>query len=230
MTAVWLVPQAALALPCDGTSILNEDHFDDLDPSWQRDEAPTSLDDNRLKLKAPREGKTVIEPGFLTSEGQICVTLRSPKEMTEPAETEAGLVFRAERIPGGVSEYNYMFFALSPAGKADLWSCEYQLQRDRAGGSRLIPHWRLLASWGPEVSGVRKGPGTTNILQVTLRTIGTGGAELGLSVNDAQLPLRPLALRPLAGGGEIGLRAVSEPGRTNSWKFSDLVVTELPPQ
>jgi hypothetical protein len=229
-TAASLASQAVLALPCEGANILNEDHFDDIEPSWQRDDVPTIAEDNHLKLKAPREGKTVIEPGFLTAEGQICVTLRSPHEMTDPSATEAGLVFRAERIPGGAGEHNYMFFALSPAGRANLWNCEYQLQRSPAGGARLIPHFKLLASWKPDISGVRKGKGATNILQVTLRSIGVVGAELSLSVNDTTLPLRPLSLRPLAGGGEIGLRAVSEPGRTNTWKFSDLVVTELPPQ
>jgi hypothetical protein len=217
---IWLAPYVAFALPCDGPNVLHEDQFEEVDWSWRQDDIPPTVEENRLKLKPPREGKTLIEPGFLTPEGEICVTLRSPNEMTDASATEAGLVFRAERIPGGLG-VNYMFFALSPAGNASLSRSEFQLQRGRP-----IAVWTPIASWN-DVPGVRKGPGASNVLQVTLRVTSTG-IDVSLSVNDYQLRLAPQSLPALAGGGEIGLRAVSEKGRIDTWKFSDLVVTDLP--
>jgi hypothetical protein len=226
IAAAMFWPQAAQASGCEGASVYSDD-FQEVDPSWAQDDDPPSVEENRLKLKVTREGKSLFISGVPLPEGEICVTLRSPNELSDPSASEAGLVFRAVRIPGaGRHDYSYMFFSLSPDGKASLATCLLQNQRDTTGVTHLVTVWRSIRVW-PEAPGARKGRGASNDLRVSLRR-GPTGIELSLFINDARLELGHLSLPLLVGGGEFGLRAVAEKGRRNTWKFSDFQVADPP--
>ena len=207
-----LAAQSALANGCKG-SPRKTDNFVDIDASWRADPGRPSVEENRLKVKASEDGKTLIYKGIRLDQGEICVTLRSPNIYSDASATEAGIVFRAVRIPA-TDDYSYCFLALSPDGSVRLRNC------------RVEPSWVLSKDW-PNVSGIHTGRGASNDLRVTLRR-GALGTVVTFWINETKLDLGSIPFPPLLGGGELGLRAVSEEGATNTWKFSDFAVTELP--
>jgi hypothetical protein len=209
---LWLAPRSALALGCEGMPRMT-DSFVEVDASWKADANPPTVEENRLKVKPPEEGKTLIYRGIRLDQGEICVTLRSPNAYSDASGAEAGIVFRATRIPA-TEDYSYCFFGLSPDGTARLSDC------------RVEPSWVLNKSW-PQLSVIRKGEGAKNELRVTLQR-GALGTIITLWVNDTKLELGSVPFPPLMGGGEVGLRAVSETGKTDTWKFSDFSANELP--
>jgi len=223
----WLAPRAAFALGCKGTPYA----LDVVDKSWTQDADPPSIDDDRLKVKPPAQGKTLIYRGVPLPEGEICVTLRSPNRMSDPSATEAGPVFMAWQIPGSSG---YRFFALSPNGDAALRDCTVQPGPLLSSGQPAKQHadasstsCRTTRRW-PDVEGARKGPGGKNELRARWwREESGGGIGVSLWVNSTKLAL-DLSLEYQLGGGEVGLRAVSEKGRIDTWKFSDFTATDLP--
>jgi hypothetical protein len=212
--AILLAPKLAFALSCTGHPV-KTDTFASVDESWAKDRDAPTVEENRLKVKPPQGGRTLIYKGIRPPDagGEICVSLRSPNALSDPSATEAGIVFRAARVPGS-DEYRYCFFALSPDGTARLRHCAIQ------------PTWVIDKSW-PDVAGARKGQGANNELRVRLRHTSIGIA-ISLWVNDEKLELEALPFPPLIGGGEVGLRAVSERNQIDTWKFSNFAVTELP--
>jgi len=190
------------ALACKGRKTLFSDDFREVDASWAIEGDAISVDDGRAKIKAnPDAGYRVLYGGALFDDADMCVTIRMPNDVAQPAKASAGIIFWARDYS------NYYVFEMAANGLVTL-------QRLVRGA------WIDIIDWRP-IEGLSTGSGARNVLRVT-----TSGNLITTYVNDTKIG--SVRGQPPEGGGKIGLRSESEEAKRDAWKFSDLKVTDLP--
>ena len=103
---------------------------------------------------------------------------------------------------------NYYYLELDPNGKIAL-------ERKVKGKWVTVLGWR-------QVANAKTGAGAKNVLRVT-----TTGNTITVYVNDEKIA--SVKGQQPDGGGQIGLRADSERDKRDTWKFSNLKVTDVAP-
>lgn len=192
------------SLACKGPNVQFSDDFREVDASWAAEPGNVSVEEGRVKIKAnPNGGYNLMYNGAPFDDADICITVRMPNDVDAKDETAAGLLF------WGVDYDNFYWFAIAPDGKATL-------QRKLKGKYSAVVAWK-------ESDQIKIEHGAKNALRVT-----TSGNSITLWINDAKFGSVKGAVP--AGGGLVGLRSESETAKRDTWKFSDLKVTDLAPQ
>ncbi len=202
--AATVLLAATPALACKGPNVQFADDFREVDASWGSEPGIVSVEEGKVKIKADANaGYNIMYSGTPFDDADICVTVRSPNDTTAKNQAAGGLVF------WGADYDNFYVFEIDPVGNASL-------QRKLKGKYINIVPWKATNLLKTE-------PGAKNVLRVT-----TSGNQITMYLNDLKLASVKGQVPP--GGGSIGLHAESEKAKHDTWKFSDLKVTDLPPQ
>ena len=200
--AATLLVAATPALACKGAKIQFSDDFREVDASWGSEPGVVTVEDGKVKIKADaNSGYNILYSGTPFTDADMCVTVSSPKDATVANQAAGGLVF------WGADYDNFYVFEIDPVGNASL-------QRKTKGKYVAVIPWKASEL-------IRRDAGAKNILRVT-----TSGNEITLYIND--LKFAALKGQVPDGGGVIGLHSESEKSKHDTWKFSDLKVTDLP--
>jgi hypothetical protein len=202
--AVGLMAAAAPAQACKGSKVQFTDDFRQVDSSWGVDPDAVSVEDGKVKIKAdPTSNYIVLYKGPKFIDADLCVTIQTPVLFGGRTELRAGAVFWA------VNYDSYYAFLIQPDGRATL-------TRFDKGASTSVVALR-------PVDSIKTQPGDKNVLRLT-----TKGTSVTAYVNDVKFAT--ISGRVPDGGGQFGLFAQSEEAHRDTWKFTDLKVTDLPPQ
>ena len=194
---------ASPALACKGPNVQFSDDFREVDASWGSEASVVSVEDGKVKIKADaNSGYNIMYSGTPFDDADICVTVTAPRDASAKNQAAGGLVFWG-------SDYdNFYVFEVDPVGNASL-------QRKLKGKYTSVIPWKatnLLKLDAP----------AKNVLRVT-----TSGNSITLWIND--LKFAAVKGQVPAGGGNIGLHSESEKAKHDTWKFSELKVTDLAP-
>ena len=191
------------ALACQGQKVLFSDDFKQVDASWGLDTPDVAVEDGKVKVKAqPDVSNLLIYKGIVFTDADYCVTVRMPGTVANSDSTMAGPIFWA-------TDYdNYYMFMVTPSGYAEITR-------------KLKGKWLDVIPWR-QSGDIRREPGKNNVLEIQTR-----GDTITAMINGARFE----AIRGQVpdGGGQVGMRAQSEKDQVDTWKFSDLRVTDLPP-
>ena len=196
---VWLgVVEGALSA-CQGTTILYQDSFDRLQPTWGETTDSFKVVNSQLVVSpAPDTYFWSGNSANLYDDIDMCVTMTTIAGV-EPTESKAGLVFWY------VDVNNFYVFELAPNGKASVW----RRQRGK---------WLAQVNW-KAVEGANLGDGAINELRGT-----TIGSQATFSVNGAEFA--QLTGSPPDSGQQVGIFAASPPSAAASFGFDNLKVTK----
>lgn len=191
-----VLPAAAV---CPGATVLYEDSFDRLQPTWS-DVAGAAVVGNGQLSVTPG---TALEVWLASSAGvyddlDMCVNVTTVKGVV-PDEAKAGLVFWYE------DENNFYVFQLSPNGKASV------LRRQRG-------KWLDQVRW-KDAENASQGDGAVNELRVTIK-----GGDAVFFVNGGEFA--KLEATAPENGQQIGLFAASPESEPATFAFDDLRVTK----
>jgi hypothetical protein len=201
LTTVLLAAGPAYA--CQGPKTLFSDNFKEVDTSWGLDTPDVSVEEGKVKVKAqPDISNLLIYKGLLFSDADFCVSVRMPNVVSNSDSTMAGPIFWAKDYE------NYYMFMITPSGYAELTR-------------KVNGKWMDVVPWRQDTH-IKRDAGTTNTLQVETR-----GDTITASINGAKFAA--VKGQVPEGGGQIGMRAQSEKDQVDTWKFSALKVTDLPP-
>ena len=195
----WLAAGGGALAACQGTSILYQDSFDRLQPTWG--EATDSFKVVNGQLVVSPTPDTYFWTGNsanLYDDIDMCVTMTTIAGI-EPTESKGGLVFWY------VDVNNFYVFELAPNGKASVW----RRQRGK---------WLVQVNW-KDAQGANLGDGAINELRVT-----TVGSQATFDVNGSQF--EQLTGSPPDNGQQIGVFAASPPSAAASFGFDNLKVTK----
>jgi hypothetical protein len=197
-----LAAAATPALACKGKNVQFTDEFRQVDKSWGVDPDAVSVEDGKVKIKAdPTSNYVVLYKGPKFVDADLCVTVQIPTLFGGRAELRAGAVFWA------VNYDSYYAFLIQADGRAAL-------TRFEKGVMTPVVAFRAVAN-------LDSTPGAKNVLRLT-----TSGNNVTAYVNDEKFA--SIAGRVPDGGGQFGLFAQSEEAHRDTWKFTDLKVTDFP--
>jgi hypothetical protein len=200
VAALTLVSAPAFA--CNGTKTLFTDNFREVDASWGLDSPDVSVEDGKVKVKAqPDISNLLIYKGLLFSDADFCLTSRMPKVVSNSDNTMAGPIFWAQDYD------NYYMFMITPSGYAELTR-------------KVKGNWIDVIPWRQETN-IKRDAGSNNVLEIQTR-----GDSITAFINGAKFAT--VRGQVPDGGGQIGMRAQSEKEQVDTWKFSQLKVTDLP--
>jgi hypothetical protein len=188
----------ALAV-CPGPSVLYQDSFDQLQPTWGQPSETVKVVSGALQL-IPAVGSYVwvVNNAGVYDDVDVCVSLTAVAGV-DPAEAKAGLIFWYQDVN------NFYVFELAPNGNASAW----RRQRGK---------WLPQVDWQPAPS-ANKNDGATNELRVT-----TVGDDATLYVNGTQF--KKISGSAPDKGQEIGLFAGSSDKAAATFAFDDLKITK----
>ena len=199
-----LAGTAVPAMACQGPKTLFSDDFKQVDASWGLDTPDVAVEDGKVKVKAqPDISNLLIYKAILFSDADYCVTVRMPNVVANSDNTMAGPIFWAQDYD------NYYMFMITPSGYAELTR-------------KVKGKWIDVIPWRQDTN-IKREPGKTNVLDVETR-----GDSITASINGAKFAT--IKGQVPDGGGQIGMRAQSEKNQVDTWKFSLLKVTDLPPK
>jgi len=150
LVALVLAPALLFAtnvFACEGKTVVFEDDFKDDSGGWDLDKA-MRFGASGLSVEISSTGTIFKElnSAFVIKDGDLCLEAAFPaKAQNEPT---VGVKFWA------VDYQNFFLFQVSQTGKASLW-------RQTAG------KWAQIHE--AEVPGIKKDPGASNLLRVTLK-------------------------------------------------------------
>ena len=202
IAAVGLVLAASPVQACKGSKVQFTDDFRQVDSSWGVDPDAVSVEDGKVKIKPDATSNYVVlykGPKFVDAD--LCVTIQIPALFGGRTELRAGAVFWA------VNYDSYYAFLIQPDGRAAL------MRQDKG---TMLPVVNFKA-----VEKINTQPGEKNVLRLT-----TKGNNVVAYVNDVKFA--SINGRVPDGGGQFGLFAQSEEAHRDTWKFTDLKVTNLP--
>lgn len=196
--AFWL-GAGGLAMACQGTTILFQDSFERLQPTWGQESEMLRVVDGQLEV-APAEDSYhwAANSANLYDDIDMCVTMTTIQS-GDPVEAKAGLIFWY------VDVNNFYVFELAPNGMASVW------RRQRGKWLEQVP-WR-------EAAGANKGDAAINELRVT-----TVGDTATFHVNGQEF--EELEGTAPENGQQIGLFAASPPTGQARFGFDNLKVTK----
>ena len=203
MAGIFLAASPVLA--CKGPNVQFSDDFREVDASWGSEPGIVSVEEGKVKIKADaNSGYNIMYSGTPFDDADICVTVSSPKDATTKNQAAGGLIF------WGADYDNFYVFEIDPVGNVAL-------QRKLKGKYTVVMPWKASNL-------IKTDPGAKNMLRVT-----TSGNSITLYINDLKLASLKGQVPP--GGGAVGLHSESEKAKHDTWKFSDLKVTDIaPPQ
>jgi hypothetical protein len=188
------------AAACQGSRMVFQDRFNNLDPAWGNDDNATASG-GRLVLQVP-QGNGGFADHLLNQSnvyGDIdeCITVRFTQS-TDQAGSSAGLVF------WGADDSHYYMLVVTPIG-------QFIAMRKVADNRNLVP-----ISWTP-TSAVHQGLNATNELEVI-----TQGNQANLFVNGVKVG--QLTGQPPETGSLVGVYWSTLNDRNVVVEFSDLRV------
>jgi len=196
---VWLSAGEGALAACQGTTILFQDSFDRLQPTWGETTDSFKVVNSQLVVSpAPDTYFWSGNSANLYDDIDMCVTMTTIAGV-EPTESKAGLVFWY------VDVNNFYVFELAPNGKASVW----RRQRGK---------WLAQVNW-KAVEGANIGDGAINELRVT-----TIGSQATFYVNGTEF--EQLTGSPPDNGQQVGVFAASPPSAAASFGFDNLKVTK----
>ncbi|WP_131196569.1 hypothetical protein [Lichenihabitans psoromatis] len=194
---------SAPAFACNGPKTLFTDNFREVDASWGLDSPDVSVEDGKVKVKAqPDISNLLIYKGLLFSDADFCLSSRMPNVVANSDNTMAGPIFWAQDYD------NYYMFMITPSGYAEITR-------------KVQGKWIDVIPWRQDTN-IKRAAGSTNVLEVQTR-----GDSITTFINGAKF--QTVKGQVPEGGGQIGMRAQSEKDQVDTWKFSNLKVTDLPP-
>lgn len=196
--AIWL-GAGGIAVACQGTTILFQDSFDRLQPTWGPASDSFRVVDSQLEVTPAADSyHWTANSANLFDDIDMCVTMTTIDEV-DPVEAKAGLIFWY------VDVNNFYVFELAPNGMASVW----RRQRGK---------WLAQVDWRA-AEGANKGSGAINELRVT-----TLGSNATFYVNGKEF--EQLQGSPPESGQQIGLFAASPPSGPARFGFDNLKVTK----
>jgi hypothetical protein len=196
---LWLATTGFAVAACQGTSILYQDSFERLQPTWGEGTDSFKVENSQLVVAPAAD--TYFWSGNsanLYDDVDMCVTMTTVTGV-DPAESKAGLVFWY------VDVNNFYVFELAPNGKASVW----RRQRGK---------WLAQVNWR-DAKGANAGDGAINELRVT-----TIGSRATFYVNDNEF--ETLTGSPPDNGQQVGVFAASPAGGAATFAFDNLKVTK----
>ena len=199
LVAAVLVSSPALA--CKGDKILFSDDFKQVDSSWGFDSPDVTVEEGKVKIKPqPDISNLLIYKAILFGNADYCITVRMPNVMSDTDNTMAGPIFWA-------TDYdNYYMFMITPSGYAEITR-------------KVKGKWIDVVEW-KQTTSIKRDSGSKNLLRVE-----TNGDTISAYINDQKFA--SVKGQMPDGGGQIGMRAQSEKGQVDTWKFTALKVTDL---
>ncbi len=193
---------AGPAFACKGDKVLFSDDFKQVDASWGFDSPDVSVEEGKVKVKPqPDISNLLVYKAILFDNADYCITVRTPNSLSDTDNTMAGPLFWS-------TDYdNYYMFMITPSGYAEITR-------------KVKGKWIDVVEWRQDPN-IKRDPGSKNVLQVE-----TNGDTITTYINDVKFA--SVKGQPPAGGGQIGMRAQSEKGQVDTWKFTALKVTNLP--
>ena len=189
------------ALACKGDKVLFSDDFKQVDSSWGFDSPDVSVEEGKVKIKPqPDISNLLIYKAILFGNADYCIVVRMPNVMSDTDNTMAGPIFWA-------TDYdNYYMFMITPSGYAEITR-------------KVKGRWIDVVEWKQSPS-IKRDSGSKNLLRVE-----TNGDTITTYINDEKFA--SVKGQAPDGGGQIGMRAQSEKGQVDTWKFTALKVTDL---
>lgn len=193
---------AGPALACKGDKVLFSDDFKQVDASWGFDSPDVSVEEGKVKVKPqPDISNLLVYKAILFDNADYCITVRTPNSLTDTDNTMAGPLFWT------VDYDNYYMFMITPSGYAEITR-------------KVKGKWIDVVEWRQDPN-IKRDPGSKNVLDVE-----TNGDTITTYINDVKFA--SVKGQAPEGGGQIGMRAQSEKGQVDTWKFTALKVTDLP--
>jgi hypothetical protein len=196
LAMVAATPAAAV---CPGPTVLYQDSFEQLQPTWGEPSDAVKVVNGALQL-LPAVGDYiwVVNNAGVYDDVDMCVSV-TPVTSIDPTQAKAGVIFWYEDVN------NFYVFELAPNGKASVW----RRQRGK---------WLAQIDW-QEAASANKGDGASNELRVT-----TVGDDATFYVNGTQF--KKLSGSAPDKGQQIGLFAGSPDKAAATFAFDDLKVTK----
>jgi len=199
--AASLVLAASPALACKGDKVLFSDDFKQVDSSWGFDSPDVTVEEGKVKVKPqPDISNLLVYKAILFGNADYCITVRTPNSLSDSDNTMAGPLFWA------VDYDNYYMFMITPSGYAEITR-------------KVKGKWIDVVEWRQDPN-IKREPGSKNVLDVE-----TNGDTITAYINDVKFA--SVKGQAPEGGGQIGMRAQSEKGQVDTWKFTALKVTNL---
>jgi hypothetical protein len=183
---------------CEGSTILFEDRFDKLQPTWGTPSESFKVEDGRL-LVAPEPDAYfwATNQASLYDDVDMCIAMTTVAGV-EPEDARAGLVFWYS------DANNFYVLEFSPNGQASVW------RRQRG-------EWLEQIAW-QEVEGAHGGDDAVNELRVT-----TKGNQATAYLNETEIG-QFTGVAP-NNGQQIGVFVVSPEAGTARFAFDNLKIT-----
>jgi hypothetical protein len=198
LAALFLSGGGTIASACQGSSILFQDSFDRLQPTWGEANESFRVVESQLELSpAPDSYYWQANTANLYDDIDMCVTMTTIAE-GDPVEAKAGLIFWYTDVN------NFYVFELAPNGMASVW----RRQRGK---------WLPQVNWRA-ADGANAGDGGINELRVT-----TIGSHAAFHVNGRKF--EEIEGSPPESGQQIGIFAASPPATAARFGFDNLKVT-----
>ncbi|HZP19935.1 MAG TPA: family 16 glycoside hydrolase [Bauldia sp.] len=197
--AVALLVGAGAARACEGSTVLFEDSFTELQSTWDGSPDEVKVEDGKLHLTTKPDW-TVWVPntaGFY-DDIDMCVDVTTV-EAADPKTNFAGLVFWYS------DDKNFYSFEFDASGNASVW----RMQRGK---------WLKQVSWN-EVPALKKGNGETNQMRVV-----TVGNQATFYLNGTKFA--SLKGAPPDGGQEVGVIGYSPKAGSADYAFANFKITE----
>ena len=195
----WLGVGGGAFAACQGSSILYQDSFDRLQPTWGTETDSLKVVNSQLEIRPPADTYYwSANSANLYDDIDMCVTMTTAVS-GDPVEAKAGLIFWYADVN------NFYVFELAPNGMASVW----RRQRGK---------WLEQVSWR-EAEGANKGDGAINELRVT-----TVGNDATFYINNKVF--EELDGSAPENGQQIGLFAASPPTSVARFAFDNLKVTK----
>jgi len=196
--AIWL-GLSGIAAACQGSTILFQDSFDRLQPTWGAESDSFRVVDSQLQVSPAADSYSwAANSANLYDDIDLCVTMTTI-EGVDPVEAKAGVIFWY------VDVNNFYVFELAPNGMASVW----RRQRGK---------WLAQVDWRA-AEGANKDDGAINELRVT-----TVGSDATFYVNGNRF--EEIEGSPPEDGQQIGVFAASPPSGPARFGFDNLKVTK----
>ncbi len=184
---------------CQGSSILYQDSFERLQPTWGEPTDSFKVVNSQLVVSPAADTYFwSANSANLYDDIDVCVTMTTVTG-ADPTESKAGIVFWY------IDVNNFYVFELAPNGKASVW----RRQRGK---------WLAQVNW-KDAKDANKGDGAINELRVT-----TIGSQATVYVNSTEF--EKLTGSPPDNGQQVGIFAASAPSGAATFGFDNFKVTK----
>jgi hypothetical protein len=201
LCAVSVLASGAARAECAGKTVLFQDKFDNLDPSWGSPAADTKVENGRLVVApSAKTYRWLTSSAGVYDDAVICATVTTVAAV-DPETTLAGIVFWYQ------DNANFYVFEIAANGHASVW----RQQRGR---------WIAPVSW-QDAAGLNKGDGAVNELQVV-----TADNLASFSVNGKAFT--QTRGQPPRNGQQVGVFVASFADAQPTYAFDDFIVAEAP--